>query len=110
MKSNLMKVAFVAAIALVNGINVFNAQKTEGLSDVALANVEALAMDENIGDIIDYNNCTRAISWANCYKDDDGTGAALAIKSVEIYQVAVGSPILCKHDRITSCPSGTHEE
>ena len=43
MKSNLMKAAFVAAIAMMASINVFNAQRTEGLSDVALANVEALA-------------------------------------------------------------------
>lgn len=38
-----MKVAFVAAIALMSGINVFNAQKSEVLSDIVLANVEALA-------------------------------------------------------------------
>ena len=46
MKKNIMKVAFVVAIAMVSGINVFNAQKSEGLSDIALANVEALADDE----------------------------------------------------------------
>ena len=45
MKKNILKVAFVAAIALVSGVNVFNAQKTETLSDVALANVEDLADD-----------------------------------------------------------------
>ena len=33
MKKNILKVAFVAAIALVSGINVFNSQKTENLSD-----------------------------------------------------------------------------
>ena len=49
MKTNLMKVAFVAAIALVSGINVFNAQKSETLSDTVLANVEALAACEDIG-------------------------------------------------------------
>ena len=41
-----MKYVFVAAIAMMAGINVFNAQKTEGLSDVALVNVEALANGE----------------------------------------------------------------
>ena len=46
MKKNILKVAFVAAIALVSGVNVFNAQKTETLSDGALANVAALADDE----------------------------------------------------------------
>ena len=45
MKKNILKVAFVAAIVLVSGINVFNSQKTENLSDVVLANVEALAND-----------------------------------------------------------------
>ena len=50
MKTNLLKVAFVAAIALVSGVNVFNAQNTEILSDTALANVEVLANDsESLG-------------------------------------------------------------
>ena len=38
-----MKATFIAAIAMVTGINVFNAQKSEPLSDVVMANVEALA-------------------------------------------------------------------
>ena len=45
MKGKFVKVAFVVAIAVMSGINVFNAQKPEVLSDVALANVEALAAD-----------------------------------------------------------------
>lgn len=47
MFKNVMKVAVVVAIAMVAGINVFNAQKPEALSDVAMENVEALAGDEN---------------------------------------------------------------
>lgn len=47
MKKKLLKKCFVTAIAMVSGINVFNAQKTEALSDVALANVEALVGDES---------------------------------------------------------------
>ena len=43
MKRKLIKMAFVIAIAVLGGINVFNAQQSETLSDVALANVEALA-------------------------------------------------------------------
>lgn len=43
----MIKIAFVAAIVLVVGINVFNAQNPEALSDVAMENVEALAGDEN---------------------------------------------------------------
>ena len=59
MKIKFVKVAFVAAIVLVSGSNVFNAQNSETLSDVALANVEALANDEGIkpGDPC-YNNST----------------------------------------------------
>ena len=43
MKKNIVKVAFVAAIAMACGLNVFNSQKSETLSEVALTNVEALA-------------------------------------------------------------------
>ena len=49
MNKKVLKVVFVAAIALVNGINVFNAQKSDTLSDIVLTNVEALADDENPG-------------------------------------------------------------
>lgn len=46
MKTKFLKVTFVAAIAMISTINVFNANKTETLSDIVLANVEALAEDE----------------------------------------------------------------
>ena len=46
MKKNIIKVAFVAAIAMVGGVCFMNSQKSEIFSEVTLANVEALAMDE----------------------------------------------------------------
>ena len=46
MKNRMMKYVLIIAITMMAGINVFNAQKTEGLSDLALANVEALAINE----------------------------------------------------------------
>ena len=49
MNKKVLKAAFVAAIAMVSGINVFNAQKSEPLSDVVMANVEALAKGEGEG-------------------------------------------------------------
>lgn len=49
MKKNIIKVALVAVVGLIAGINVFNAQKTDVLSDIALANVEALANGEGGG-------------------------------------------------------------
>ncbi len=63
MKKNMIKVAFVAAIVLASGINVFDAQKSETLSEVALANVEALAdVDPNINP-----DCKNG-----CLEDGDG--------------------------------------
>ena len=47
MKKNILKATLVAAIALVASVNVYNAQQSGvEMSDLALANVEALASDE----------------------------------------------------------------
>ena len=46
MKSKLLKIAFVVAIVVVSVFNVYNALNADDLSDLALANVEALANDE----------------------------------------------------------------
>lgn len=51
MKKNMIKVAFVAAIAMVCGVSFMNSQKSENLSDVALANVKALASAGLVTDI-----------------------------------------------------------
>lgn len=47
MKKNLVKAIFVVVIVMVSGINMFSTQKSETLSEVALANVEALAADDD---------------------------------------------------------------
>ena len=47
MKKKIIKVALVAVVGLIAGINVFNAQKSDVMSDIALANVEALAAGES---------------------------------------------------------------
>lgn len=49
MIKNIRAVIMVAAIALVAGVNMFNSQRTIAMSDIALANVEALANDEGNG-------------------------------------------------------------
>ena len=50
MKKIMVKVALVAVVGLIAGIKMLNAQKSDVLSDVAMANVEALASDsENTG-------------------------------------------------------------
>ena len=43
MKKNILKATLVVAFALIAGMNVYNAQKSDVMSDLALANVEALA-------------------------------------------------------------------
>ena len=65
MNKKVLKVAFVAAIALAGGINVFNAQKSETLSDVALANVEALAVEEY--DVEDLDAACAWYDYKTCY-------------------------------------------
>ena len=70
MCKKMIKAAFVAAIAMVSGINAFNAQKSEVLSDTVLANVEALADSEYLnGDCIIYcqpdERYSCYIDWGN---------------------------------------------
>ena len=72
MKKNFIRATFVAAIAMVGGINVFNAQKSEMLSDVALANVEALAQGES--------DLSQAIWNREDYTLDNGKPAATCWK------------------------------
>ena len=69
MRSKFIKVAFVAAVALVSGINVFNAQQSEPLSDVALANVEALADGELLDKVMECgkHGCVIDFSWDCLY-------------------------------------------
>ena len=43
MKQNILKVSLVAAFALFAGYNVYSSQKSDVMSDLALANMEALA-------------------------------------------------------------------
>lgn len=49
MKGKILKVTIVAAFALIAGFNVYNVQKSDVMSDLALANVEALAGSEGSG-------------------------------------------------------------
>lgn len=43
----ILKLAFIAAFAAIAGYNIYSIQKTNDLSDLALANVEALAEGES---------------------------------------------------------------
>lgn len=60
MKKNILKASFVAAFAMIAGYSVYNSQKDVALSDIALANVEALASGESGAKCP--NGCS-AIGW-----------------------------------------------
>ena len=63
MKKNLLKGLAVAAFAMIAGYNVYQAHsETEGMSELMLANVEALAGGEN-GSF----NCRWDSSYTICY-------------------------------------------
>lgn len=68
MKKNILKLAFASAFAFVAGYGIYASQQEVEMSDLALANVEALAQSESDGDtycpnpgyqcIIKYSNGT----------------------------------------------------
>ena len=68
MKKNLVKAIFVVVIVMVSGINMFSTQKSETLSEVALANVEALAADDDYFYTIEcgLHGCVIDFSW-DCF-------------------------------------------
>ena len=66
MKKNILKATLVVAFALIAGMNVYNAQQSDVMSDLALANVEALASSSENDP--DYNpDCPNG-----CLSDGDG--------------------------------------
>ena len=85
---NIMKLAFVAAIAAVAGYNVYKSQSVmNGMSEFALANVEALASS-----------------------DEDGTAVGICYID-QAFGGSLGLKIFCdsrtSQDRIYPCPSST---
>lgn len=49
MKKNFIRVASVAAFVAIAGYGIYYYQRTTGLSDLALSNIEALANDDESG-------------------------------------------------------------
>ena len=62
MKRNMIKAALFAVFAFVAGYGVYTSQKETAMSDLAMANVEALARNESS------ENCERlCYSWPTTY-------------------------------------------
>ena len=67
MKKKILKATIVASFALIAGMNVYNAQKSDVMSDLALANVEALAgceWNSWIGEPVFHITLTGYCSWS----------------------------------------------
>lgn len=62
----MIKIAFVAAFAAIAGYGVYANQKTDVMSDLALANIEALASDEGSGG----GTCTVRVSCGTGNSND----------------------------------------
>ena len=80
MNKKVLKVAFMVAIAMVGGINVFNSQKPEPLSDIALANVEALAG----GELFDGHPCEGTWDRLCCVCGDKSSAIFLAFLTLGV--------------------------
>ncbi|WP_394803492.1 NVEALA domain-containing protein [Phocaeicola sartorii] len=63
MKKKILKATIVASFALIAGMNVYNAQKSDVMSELALANVEALASGEGSGGFDCCNTCSGCLLW-----------------------------------------------
>ena len=64
MKGKILKVTIVAAFALIAGMNVYNAQKSDVMSDLALANVEALAQSEVLVAVVVDIGWLHVVEWS----------------------------------------------
>ena len=98
MKKNILKATLVAAFGLIAGFNVYNSQKSDVMSELALANVEALADDAESGE--DFTNGTDCVAvWENytCRgKDGDLCGESFLMRERQrIYRKRNGNMSFC---------------
>ena len=72
----LLKYTFVAAFVTVAGYGIYTTQKNEMMSDLLLANVEALANDSETGDCVDCCSDTSSCIGDFCgtFYSSNGTG------------------------------------
>lgn len=73
MNKSFLKVAMVAVVAAVAGISVYTSQKADAMSDIALANVEALANGESGGGVVSCYCKTNIFSPNVCSANASGT-------------------------------------
>lgn len=105
MRKNILSTAFAVVIMAIAGYNVYLNQTKSNLSDLALANIEALADDKPE---VEMQKCTRAVLTGNCYLKSDNTWHSIYVKTVEEYEVPKYSIYICEHTKVSTCPSYTY--
>jgi len=75
----------VAAIALVASVNVYNARQSGAMSELALANVEALASAESSEDFTNGTDCVAVWEYYTC-RGKDGRLYSYAIPKNNTWQ------------------------
>lgn len=115
MKKTIFALPCMAAIALAAFVGMRTLERNKNINETLLmANVEALTEEE-----ISTQKCSRATIYGSCYRSKKVTlpngqtvtmpeFVGLHVDAIEIYEVAIGSPIICKHDFIRSCPDGAY--
>ena len=91
MKKNLIKMMLAAIVVVASGVNIYNSQKESSISDIVLANVDALADGEYSGS----NNCHENVIEA----PNDDSLAVWAVWCQEcrgMWAIHVDSPGNCK--------------
>ena len=78
MKKNILKATIVAAFALIAGMNVYNAKKSDVMSGLALANVEALARGEGGGGVDCCNNDCKG-DFCGTFYPANGSGVGISM-------------------------------
>ena len=73
MKKNTLKVAFIAAFAIVAGYNVYNSHKTDAMYDLVLDNIEALATPETNDEFTSRTDCIATLDNYSCHGRDGRT-------------------------------------
>ena len=78
MKKNILKATLVAAFGLIAGFNVYNSQKSDAMSELALANVEALARGEGGGGVDCCNNDCKG-DFCGTFYPANGSGVGISM-------------------------------
>lgn len=82
MKKRILKIVFASAFALVAGYSVYASQQKVEMSDLALANVEALANRETGEEFTNATGCVACICDYKCTGKDGKIYKMLIIKTI----------------------------